>query len=125
MRVLTLLLMLLICAPAAAAWVKYDENDMLTAYIDPTTVDVNFHLRKAATLVDLKQRDSNGAMSTIGRVEVDCYEGRWRVLSGAVYKERMAAGDAISELSINKPSEWVYVWRGVRDPLLTTICAVG
>lgn len=123
-RALQITLWLLISAPAAAEWVKYDGNDMVTAYVDPATLEVEGHLRRAATLVDLNQRDKSGAMSTLGRVEVDCKEERWRLLSGTFYRERMAAGDTIAEMSISKPSEWVYIWRGVSDRLLTTICAV-
>ena len=48
MRLLTLLLILLMSAPAAAEWVKYAETNTETHFFDPATVKVSAYFTHSA-----------------------------------------------------------------------------
>lgn len=120
-RLLTMLVMLLISAPAAAEWVKYAESDRANLYYDPATVRVNGHYRRVWVIQDLKQRAGDGVASNRVLDEYDCKEERTRILSYSAHSEPMANGNTLR--SVNSPGEWSHIPPGtISDTLHKLLC---
>jgi hypothetical protein len=95
MRVVLCFLIALAAAPGWADWVKVDETDTGTYYIDPTTVRKNGQFRKVWQVQDLKQRAKSGEMSQRVLWEFDCNEKRFRFLSFSTHFEPKATGKTL------------------------------
>ncbi len=117
-----LCLLALVAAPAWAEWVKVDETDEMTVYIDPAKIKKDGNLRRAWELQDLKQRDTDGEMSRRALQEYDCKEDRCRVLSISVHSEAMAGGKVIMSGEVN--GKWKYIAPDtVSATVLSFVCA--
>lgn len=110
MRLILTLLLLTFAAPAWAEWVKYDENDDMVYYYDPTTIKKSGQFRRVWTIQDLKQRHKDGALSMLGLRENDCKEERTRYLSVSGHSERMARGKVLG--IENVAGKWAYIAPG-------------
>jgi hypothetical protein len=121
MRIL-LCLLALVAAPAWAEWVKVDETDEMTFYIDPAKIKKGGNLRRVWELQDLKQRDNDGEMSRRGLQEYDCEEERSRVLSMSTHSEAMTGGKVIMSGELN--GKWKYIAPNtVSATVLSFVCA--
>ena len=112
MRLPTLLLMLLISAPAGAEWVKLGETDEDTFYVDPATVQIGHFdfIRRASTIQIPKRSDpQSGAKSSRSWDEYDCMEKKLRNLVGSWFSEPMAAEVKAFTIPKNVPSAWMYI----------------
>jgi hypothetical protein len=124
MRILMMAVLLLVAMPVAAQnWVKVDENDVFTLYIDPSTIRINGNLRRVWTLNDFKRPDPGGQVSQRALLEYDCKEERSRVLAWSAHSESMLGGKIL--YSKDEPGQWRYVAPGsVADVTLKIVCAV-
>ena len=103
-KAIVLSLMLLTMSPAWADWVNTDSTDDATYYMDPATVRKDGNLRSAWTLQDYKERQSGGEMSARGRMEFDCKNKRFRVLSVISYSGPMGTGKILG--MTGKSTSW-------------------
>lgn len=81
MRIILCFLITLVAAPALAGWERVAENDDVTYYIDPATIQKDGDSRKVWKILDLKQKGKNDEMLRKALVEYDCKEERSRTLS--------------------------------------------
>ena len=103
-KAIVLALMLLTMSPAWADWVNTDSTDDATYYMDPATVRKDGNLRSAWTLQDYKERQIGGEMSARGRMEFDCKNKRFRVLSVISYSGPMGTGKILG--MTGKSTSW-------------------
>ena len=92
---LLLLATVLITGSAWAEWVKVSEITNASGvdiYIDPTTIRTDGNLRKVWAMQNFRQRDKDGDMSTRSRLEFDCKQERYLMLSLSRHTESMASG---------------------------------
>lgn len=124
MRFLMLVALLLTAMSVAAQnWVDVTESADVVHYIDPGTIRSNGHLRRVWEIMDYRQRQRSGAMSTRLLAEYDCKEDRYRILSISRHSDQMARGQVID--SLGEPSAWDYIAPGtVVATKLKTVCAV-
>ena len=122
MQIVLCLLLALVAAPAWAAWVKVDETDTGSYYIDPTTVRKNGQFRKVWQVHDLKQRAKSGEMSQRVLWEFDCKEGRFRFLSFSTHFEPKATGRTL--VSESDTDDWDAVSPNTAaETVLKFVCA--
>ena len=96
MRLTAIFLVLLMATGTASAeWFKVGEADEATYYIDPSSIKVDGHIRRAWTLTDKKQRNSDGLMSSRYREEYDCKNKVVKVISYSAHSEAMASGKTL------------------------------
>lgn len=97
---------LMICsAPATADWVSFMKSDTSVVYIDPASVRKEGHLRKASVLMDLSQKDAEGARSKRGQSEIDCRGDRLRIHDLSGFSGAMATGEAV--YAFKGASDWI------------------
>ena len=125
MRTAVIALMLLISAPAAAEWVKFEEDARTTVYFDPTTMKVNGDLRTVWTHQEFRPlNDWEHKMSSRVLHELDCKEMRHRILSGSLYSEPNAGGKVIE--SIDSPFGWGPISPNTLvNVLVKPVCAIS
>jgi len=104
-------------APAAASWVTFMKSDISVVYIDPASVRKEGHLRKASVLMDLTQKDAEGARSKRGQSEIDCQKERLRIHDLSGFSGAMASGEAV--YAFKGASEWIPI--PPQSTLLNTI----
>ncbi|NJD35363.1 MAG: hypothetical protein FIA96_11120 [Betaproteobacteria bacterium] len=121
MRII-LCLLALVAAPAWAEWVKMDETDTGTYYIDPSTIRKNGQFRKVWQVQDLKQRARGGEMSQRVLWEFDCREKRFRFLSYSTHFEPKATGKTL--VSEGDTDDWDSVPPdSAAEAILKFVCA--
>ena len=87
---------------AWAEWVMYFEAKTITYYYDPATIRKDGNMRQVWRIQELKQRTADGEKSRRMRIEYDCKEERYRILSASVHSEPLAEGKVIySEIKDN------------------------
>ncbi len=95
-------LMTMLAGPAWAEWVMYFETKTKTYYYDPATIRKDGSMRRVWRIQQLKQRIADGEKSRRMRIEYDCKEERYRILSASIHSEPMAEGKVIySEIKDN------------------------
>ena len=104
-RILLVIVPLICSAPAVADWVTFMKSDVSVVYIDPASVRKEGHLRKASVLMDLTQKDAEGARSKRGKSEIDCQGDRLRIHDLSGFSGAMATGEAVYAFSGS--SEWI------------------
>lgn len=109
-------------APAWAEWTLFGTTDNGNKwYLDHSTIRVNGQIRRVWTLIDHAKPDKDGDSSARGLYEIDCQEGRSRVLQSAWYKGQMGGGD--SGYSSNQPSQWSYAPpETIADSMVKVVC---
>lgn len=107
---------------AWAEWVKIDESDSGSIYIDPQTIRKDGNFRKVWHISDLRQRFKTGELSRRSRLEFDCKNERFRYLSLSTHSERMAGGTTLT--LEGEDLGWTDIAPGtMRDTTLKTVCA--
>ena len=92
LTLLTLLASLVLSGSAWAEWVKIDSSNVSDFYIDPETIRKDGSLRRIWLIQNLKQRNKDGELSEQTRVEYDCKQERFRLLSLSTHSGPMASG---------------------------------
>jgi hypothetical protein len=106
-RSVLIIFLLLAAAPAWAIWSAIGENEDHTIYVDRGTLRIDGNLRRIWVLQNFKiQRAGREARSIRLLQQVDCKEGRVRILSGSAHSEPMAMGDVLR--TISAAGDWEY-----------------
>ena len=95
---LVLTLLLLSSGPAYAEWVKINENDTFTVYVDPDTIRRNGDLVKVWALTDYTTRQTvadRSFLSSKAYNEFDCAEERQRELAVMWFSGKMGNGNGV------------------------------
>lgn len=87
----------------AAEWMKVGETKNYEVFIDPDTISIDGHLRKAWQVRNQKMQN-RGDESDEFRMEYDCKEERNRTLYWSVHSEHFALG-ALKKLALES-SHW-------------------
>lgn len=123
---LLLLTIALVTNTVWAEWVKVAGTAGPTGieiYIDPTTIRADGSLRKVWAIQDFKQRDKDGGMSTRSRLEFDCKQERYVMLSLSRHSETMASGTVMFDKSLSAV-DWIEVPpRSAIAAMLKKVCA--
>ncbi len=102
MKKLFLVCLMMLAGSAWAKWVMYFEAKTITYYYDPATIRKDGNMRQVWRIQELKQRIADGEKSRRMRIEYDCKEERYRILSASIHSEPMAEGKVIySEIKDN------------------------
>ena len=98
MKKLFFVCLMMLAGSAWAEWVVYskDEEDG-TFYLDPATIRKDGNMRRVWRVQELKQRTADGEKSRRMRIEYDCKEERYRILSASVHSEPMAGGTVLTQ----------------------------
>ena len=107
MKKLILLGLMMLTGSAWAKWVMYFETKTITYYYDPATIHKDGNMRQVWRIQQLKQRIADGEKSRRMRIEYDCKEERYRILSASVHSEPLAEGKVI--YSENKDNIWTVI----------------
>lgn len=107
MRVVLMMLIMGVAQPAWAEWTKVATVEDAVVYIDAATIRKDGNLRRVWELQDMKQRNTNGMMSSRALSEYDCAEEKRRNLAISAHTGPMASGETIG--SFNITTEWVYI----------------
>lgn len=110
------------CEPAWAEWAKIGETGDGIFYLDAATIFKEGDLRRVSAGQDMKQRDTDGAMSVRGSYVFDCKDARFRVLSASGHSGPMGGGKILS--SESDPSDWSPVAPGTANKaMFNFVCA--
>lgn len=120
---LLLPLLLLASGSAWADWVKVTSTVEANFYVDPATLRKDGNLRKIWLIMDLKQRDTEGAISRRVKAEYDCKGERIKSLALSTHAEPMAGGTIIANYGADTRG-WNEVPPGSAfDSILKLVCA--
>ena len=118
-----LLALLLVTGSAWAEWVQVAERWDIVLYIDPETIRKDGDLRRVWQIQNLKQRDKNGEMSSRVRVEYDCKQERYKMLSLSTHSGPMAGGTSLYQSS-SEDIKWRDIPPGnLFEIVLKIVCA--
>ena len=118
-----LLALLLVTGSAWADWVQVAEREDMVLYIDPETIRKDGDLRRVWQIQNLKQRDKNGEMSSRVRVEYDCKQERYKMLSLSTHSGPMAGGTSLYQSS-SEDIKWRDIPPGnLFEIVLKIVCA--
>ena len=102
MKKLFFVCLMMLAGSAWAKWVMYFEAKTITYYYDPATIRKDGNMRQVWRVQELKQRIADGEKSRRMRIEYNCKEERYRILSASIHSEPMAEGKVIySEIKDN------------------------
>ena len=124
MQRFTFALLLLLCVPAWAEWVRVADDEAATGYVEPATIHMQGNTVKMWSLLDYKavqQREGGPPyLSMTTQFEYDCAEKRFRILAIVMYSANMGRGKVLSFQAI--PEErWKPVQAGTRSEQLREI----
>ena len=118
-----LLALLLVTGSAWADWVQVAEREDMVLYIDPETIRKDGDLRRVWQIQNYKQRDKNGEMSSRVRIEYDCKQERYRMLSLNTRSGPMASGTSLFQSS-SEDIQWRDIPPGnLVEIVLKIVCA--
>lgn len=116
------LTLLLVTGPAWAEWVLVSESGETDYYIDPATIRKDGNLARVWELNDLKQRAKDGELSRRYRIEYDCKQERFKLLSASEHSGFMASGTTLRTEILDGP--WREIPPGTVSRLfLKIVCA--
>ena len=122
MKKLILLGLMMLTGSAWAEWVMYFETKTITYYYDPATIRKDGNMRQVWRIQQLKQRIADGEKSRRMRIEYDCKEERYRILSAAIHSDPMAEGKVI--YSENKDNIWTVIpAASAAEAMFKIVCA--
>ena len=114
-------LMMLTCS-AWAEWVMYFETKTITYYYDPATIRKDGSMRRVWRIQQLKQRIADGEKSRRMRIEYDCKEERYKILSASTHSEPMAEGKVL--YAENRDNIWkVIPPASASEAMFKIVCA--
>ena len=122
MKKLFLACLMMLAGSAWAEWVMYFETKTITYYYDPATIRKDGSMRRVWRIQQLKQRIADGEKSRRMRIEYDCKEERYRILSASIHSEPMAEGKVI--YSENKDNIWTVIpAASAAEAMFKIVCA--
>ena len=98
-KVILMMLLAVVSSSAMAKWVKVDEDKLVTAYADPTTIRKNGDKVKMWALWDYstaQEGDSKPYMSVRIQNEYNCKEETDRQIYATTFSGNMAGGHTIN-----------------------------
>lgn len=103
--------MLLAAASQAQDWQRIGETAKTTYYIDLASAKKIGDMRRVWSVSDDKVdiADKGNPKSARNLVELDCKDGRFRMLSITAYSGPMLRGERITSLSSDEPGAWAYI----------------
>jgi hypothetical protein len=125
MRVILSILLLLFASPLWAEWVVISKIANGTVfYIDPLSIQKDGHLRRVATLMNLKEKNKEGKQSARALEEYACQAEQNRVLSYSDHTEPFAMGEILS--SSDTPTQWKSLAPGtIGQAILLLVCKLA
>ena len=129
-KLLTVAMLTFLLPPAFSQnWLKVNEQNGSTTYIDSLTIREDKSLPMVWMLSNYSSRSPFGEMSSIAHTEFDCVESRYRSIKLIGYSEPMGEGKVTT---IETPSKqfglgFVSDWRSIKpgnslEPVLKTVC---
>jgi len=107
MRIVLMLLLPLVAAPALAQWVKVDDKDNAIHYIDRATLTRSGDMRRVWVTQYVREKGTDGELSRRALLEFDCAGRRFRYLSTAKHSARSPAVQKPSPENPPKPSAYI------------------
>ena len=98
-KVILMMLLAVVSSSAMAKWVKVDEDKLVTAYADPTTIRKNGDKVKMWALWDYSTAQEGGSkpyMSVRIQNEYNCKEETIRQIFATTFSGNMAGGHTIN-----------------------------
>jgi hypothetical protein len=96
MKKLFLVCLMMLAGSAWAEWVLYTETQTATFYYDAATISNDGSMRRRVwQLTDLRMRHKDGEMSRRSRIEYDCKQESYRLLTFSAHSEPMAGGTVL------------------------------
>ncbi len=92
---ITLALMLALCLCAQAEWEKLEETPKAMIYIDHDRIAKNAQFPTVWLLLDFKDKNKRGVLSSQVLNEFNCEEKQRRTIAFTSHKENMAGGKPI------------------------------
>jgi hypothetical protein len=96
MKKLLIVGLVILAGSAWAEWMMYFESESITYYYKSATIRKDKNMRRVWRLQELKQHDAGGVKSRRMRIEYDCKEERYRILSYTFHSESMAGGEILA-----------------------------
>lgn len=116
--------LLLVTSSAWALWINMGETDTDIFYVDPVSISKDGNLRKVWVITELKERHSDGHISTRVRYEFDCKGEVYKYLALSTHSEPMAAGKIIAPNRVSS-SGWNEIPPGTFVAnILNIVCAM-
>jgi hypothetical protein len=122
MKKLFLVCLMMLAGSAWAKWLMYFEDKTITYYYDPATIRKDGNMRLVWRVQELKQRTADGEKSRRMRIEYDCKEERYKILSASTHSEPMAEGKAL--YAENRDNIWkVIPPASASEAMFKIVCA--
>jgi len=98
MKKLIIVLSLLVSVPSWAKWTYYSEHEDAKFYMDISTIRKELNIRKVWTISNYKEKTKLGVLSVRARMEFDCKNERYKMLSVSTHSEPMASGETLQSV---------------------------
>ncbi len=122
MKKLFLVGLMMLSGSAWAEWVMFNESEKIQHFYDPATIRTDGNMRRVWQLVDNKKRNKDGVMSLRARLEYDCKQERYRVLSISTHSEPMANGNILT--TVSQSNDWEEIAPNTSsETMLKIVCA--
>lgn len=129
-KLLTVAMLTCLLPPAFSQnWLKVNEQNGSTTYIDSFTIREDKNLPMVWMLSNYSSRSPFGAMSSIAHTEFDCMKNRYRHIQSIGYSEPMGEGKVTTIETPSKQfgfgfvSDWYPIKPGSGlEPVLKTVC---
>jgi hypothetical protein len=107
MRTVLMIAIAFAAPPAWADWVKVNEVDDISYYVDTASIADKDNLRRVAVVQDYAKPQPAGVRSRRVSYDVDCASEALRSVAVTEHAEPMAQGKSVG--SWQRQSEWLYV----------------
>lgn len=99
--------LLVIMPKAYAELIEIGRSEKFVAYIDSTTFYKNGYLRRIWELRNYSSKDADGIISSRARIEYNCLENRYRILTLSTHDMPNAKGRIIT--LDNQVGQWLEI----------------
>jgi hypothetical protein len=109
---------------ASAAWVSYSESENTVLYYDPASLKNQEGQLKLWILSSMQRPSSEGHMSSLFHLEIDCPGQRMRTLYLSRHSDAMAKGNRLSVTEdTTATAPWITILKGAPSgALLRAVC---
>lgn len=127
-KLLTVAVLTCLLPPAFSQnWLKVDERNGSTTYIDSLTIREDKKLPMFSMLTNYNSRSPFGEMSSIAHTEFDCMENRYRWLKLIGFSEPMGRGKVTIGETSSEQFGFVSDWHPIKagssfEPIVKTVC---
>lgn len=126
-RIFLMSILTIVSSAAMADWVKINNKDNLTTYVDPSTISKDGNIVKMWGVVDLKEsrkeQDGKSFLSAKGLQEFNCEAKQIRKLSLTLFSGNMGVGEVVHTYSDADKWKWTPVEPGsISETMLNAAC---